>query len=216
MSLVKVSGNASGTGTFEIAAPNSNTDRTLTLPDASGTVVLDSATQTLANKILSGSMWTSPSGSTITSGTAVASTSGTSINFTGIPSWVKRITVMLSGVSVNSSAIVYMRLGTSSGNAISGYLGASLYINTPAATQASTYLPLDGTPLTPPSTRYGIITVANITGNTWVMSGGLSNSNDTGVSTTNGGIALSGTLDRVAIEVSAGAFDAGSINILYE
>jgi hypothetical protein len=39
MSLIKLQGNASGTGAFTIAAPNSNTDRTLTLPDATGTVV---------------------------------------------------------------------------------------------------------------------------------------------------------------------------------
>jgi len=36
MSKVKIEGNASGTGTFTLAAPNSNTDRTFTLPDASG------------------------------------------------------------------------------------------------------------------------------------------------------------------------------------
>lgn len=52
MSLVKVSGNASGTGVFEIISPNSSVNRTQTLPDASGTVVLDSATQTLTNKTL--------------------------------------------------------------------------------------------------------------------------------------------------------------------
>ena len=39
MSNVKIEGNASGTGTFTIAAPNSNTDRTLTLPDEAGTVL---------------------------------------------------------------------------------------------------------------------------------------------------------------------------------
>jgi hypothetical protein len=39
MSLVKIQGNASGTGEFTIAAPNSNTNRTLTLPDATGTVL---------------------------------------------------------------------------------------------------------------------------------------------------------------------------------
>ena len=39
MSKVAIQGNASGTGTFTIAAPNSNTDRTLTLPDEAGTVV---------------------------------------------------------------------------------------------------------------------------------------------------------------------------------
>ena len=39
MSKVAIAGNASGTGTFTIAAPNSNTDRTLTLPDEAGTVL---------------------------------------------------------------------------------------------------------------------------------------------------------------------------------
>ena len=39
MSLVKIQGNASGTGEFTIAAPNSNTNRTLTLPDATGTIL---------------------------------------------------------------------------------------------------------------------------------------------------------------------------------
>ena len=38
MSRVSLSGNPSGTGTFTIASPNSNTDRTLNLPDASGTL----------------------------------------------------------------------------------------------------------------------------------------------------------------------------------
>src|SRR5210317_1811719 len=36
MSKVKIEGNASGTGTLTIAAPNTNTDRTLTLPDGAG------------------------------------------------------------------------------------------------------------------------------------------------------------------------------------
>ena len=39
MSKIALTPNASGTGTFTIAAPNSNTDRTLTLPDEAGTVV---------------------------------------------------------------------------------------------------------------------------------------------------------------------------------
>ena len=39
MSKIALTGNASGTGVFTIASPNSNTDRTLTLPDNSGTVL---------------------------------------------------------------------------------------------------------------------------------------------------------------------------------
>lgn len=42
MSKVVIQGNASGTGNFTIAAPNSNTDRTLTLPDEAGTVLTTS------------------------------------------------------------------------------------------------------------------------------------------------------------------------------
>ena len=44
MSKVALSGNASGTGTFTIASPNSNTDRTLSLPDSSGTVATAEST----------------------------------------------------------------------------------------------------------------------------------------------------------------------------
>jgi hypothetical protein len=41
MSRIAVQGNASGSGTFTLAAPNSNSDRTLTLPDSTGTVLND-------------------------------------------------------------------------------------------------------------------------------------------------------------------------------
>ena len=49
MSKVKIEGNASGTGTFTIAAPNSNTDRTLTLPDEAGTVLTSASDLPAAN-----------------------------------------------------------------------------------------------------------------------------------------------------------------------
>ena len=39
MSSIKLESNASGTGIFTIASPNSNTNRTLTLPDATGTII---------------------------------------------------------------------------------------------------------------------------------------------------------------------------------
>ena len=39
MSKVKIQGNASGTGVLTIEAPNTNSDRTLTLPDTTGTLV---------------------------------------------------------------------------------------------------------------------------------------------------------------------------------
>jgi hypothetical protein len=52
MSNVAFSGNASGTGTFTIASPNSNTDRTLDLPDNSGTVVSTGSTAAVTQAML--------------------------------------------------------------------------------------------------------------------------------------------------------------------
>jgi hypothetical protein len=54
MSKVALEGNASGTGTFTIASPNSNNSRTMGLPDSAGDLVVTQATQTLSNKTFSG------------------------------------------------------------------------------------------------------------------------------------------------------------------
>lgn len=55
MSKIALSGNASGTGTLTIAAPNTNTDRTINLPDSNGTVLAGtvgaSVLNTVTNKI---------------------------------------------------------------------------------------------------------------------------------------------------------------------
>lgn len=81
MSKVKIEGNASGTGTFTIASPNSNTDRTLTLPDAAGEIVTASGGVLPA---LDGSNLTGIGGGTsvaiieeVTTGTNGDTTSGT-------------------------------------------------------------------------------------------------------------------------------------------
>ena len=55
MSKVAIKGASTGTATFTIESPATNTNRTLTLPDAAGTVVTDSATQTLTNKTINAS-----------------------------------------------------------------------------------------------------------------------------------------------------------------
>ena len=44
MSKISLEPNASGAGTFTLAAPNSNTNRTLTLPDEAGTILSDAST----------------------------------------------------------------------------------------------------------------------------------------------------------------------------
>ncbi len=49
MSIVKIQGNASGTGTLTIAAPNTNSDRTLTLPDNTGTLLSSASALSATN-----------------------------------------------------------------------------------------------------------------------------------------------------------------------
>jgi hypothetical protein len=131
MSKIALSGDASGTGTFTIASPNSNSNFTLTIPQATTTIVGTDATQTLTNKTLTsptitGAVVSSMASSVITAATAQASTSGTSIDFTGIPSWVKRVTVLCSGISKSSTANFLFQLGDSGGVETTGYVGGLL------------------------------------------------------------------------------------------
>lgn len=82
MSQVKVSGNASGTGVFTIAAPNSSSNYTLTLPTATTTVVGTDATQTLTNKTLTTPNFDSAQVATV-SGTAPLYMCRAWVNFNG-------------------------------------------------------------------------------------------------------------------------------------
>jgi len=92
-------------------------------------------------------------------GTAVTA-SGTSIDFTGIPSWVKRITVMFDGVSVSGTSRVMVQLGDSGGVETTGYTGA---INE-GVTFTTGFL-LAGTAAA--DTRTGMMIISNLTSNTF-------------------------------------------------
>jgi len=59
MSKVVIQGDASGTGIFTVKSPNSNTDRTLTLPDEAGTVLTSASTTVLPKGVPAFSVYTS-------------------------------------------------------------------------------------------------------------------------------------------------------------
>jgi hypothetical protein len=198
----------SGTGIVTITPPATNTNRALTLPDAAGEVVTNSATQTLTNKTIQGGA--------LTRATAVTA-SGTSVDFTSIPSWVKRITVMFSLVSTNGTSGLLVQIGDSGGIETTAYQsGLGSIFTTSAATASSTagYL-IGGASAANQAIGHYIFT--NITGNTWVGSGVIYLSNSQ-VHYVAGSKTLSDTLDRVRITTVNGTdtFDAGTINIMYE
>ena len=158
--------------------------------------------------------------SVIVAGTAVASTSGTSIDFTGIPSWVKRITVMCNGVSLSGSSAFLVQLGTASGVETTGYdavliIGSQASSNTVNASTA-------GFPFYSGAASYivsGSIIFNNVSGNIWVAQGVFANSTTTAYVTSCAGTkTLASILTRVRVTTTNGTdtFDAGSINILYE
>ena len=226
MSQVAISGNASGTGVFTIASPNSNSNYTATLAAGTGTVVLDTLAQTLTNKTLtsptitsptiSGAVMSSMASTVITAGTAVASTSGTSIDFTGIPSWVKQVTILFQGVSTNGTSISLVQLGTSSGVTATGYISSA---TTPGIASSNQTI---GFPVTAGQDAAmvlnGAFVVKNISGNIWVATAVTSRSDNNTATLMGGNVTLAAVLDRVRITTVAGTntYDAGSINILYQ
>ena len=166
----------------------------------------------------------SSTGGTVADATAVIrplvsdtskSLTGTAVDFTSIPSWVKRITLSVSGMSTSASTPPLVQLGTSGGVVTTGYLGPSTTFTSGSAvtvTAFTTGLSLGSTVIAANS-YYGIITIANITGNTWVMTATLG-SNATQIIVSSSSIALSGTLTTVRIGTAT--LDAGTANILYE
>jgi hypothetical protein len=166
---------------------------------------------------ISGAVMSTMGSSVITSGTAVASTSGTSIDFTGIPSWVKRITVMFSGVSTNGTSALLVQIGSSGTPVNTGYVGSVAGINgaTTASNTLSAGFNLNRVSVAA-SNYQGNIVITNLTGNTWTAS--WTNSDQTTVTTVGAGrIDLAGTLNIVRFtSATPDTFDAGSINILYE
>jgi hypothetical protein len=228
MSTFTIRGNSSGTATVILESPNTNTNRTITLPDAATTLVGTDATQTLTNKTLTSPTITggslSGTSGTLTLGAAQNTTSGTSIDFTDIPSWVKRVTVMLNGVSTNGTSPLRILIGTASSFETTGYDAAAILniAGSSAATRATDAFPLEpasATYIVNGTTRHGAITISKLTANTFVVTG-LFNTQQSGglIVMLSGSKTLTDALTRIRLTTTNGTdtFDAGSVNIMYE
>lgn len=149
--------------------------------------------------------------------TSIATTSGTNIDFTSIPSWVKRISVVLSNVSTNGTSELLMQLGDSGGFETTGYIGSVAF---DAGRQSLTNGIGLGTTNSAAYQNTGIITLVKVTssGNKWVASGTITQSGSTYVYVTSSSKETSDTLTSLRITTAGGVntFDAGEINLIYE
>jgi hypothetical protein len=143
---------------------------------------------------------------------------GTAVDFTGIPSWAKRVTVMFSGVSTNGTSGLLVQLGDSGGIENSGYQSWGLGVSTtPVTTAAISTVGFNVAGNTAADTISGQISISLLSGNTWCASGSFYFSSARGGST-GGAKTLSDVLTQVRIATTNGTdtFDAGTINITYE
>lgn len=145
---------------------------------------------------------------------------GTAVNFPDLSPWVKRITVMFSGVKTSGTSSVIIQIGDSGGVEATGYNGVTLnsqgtgVVTTPHTTgvlqdsaSASTYL------------RHGVLYFLNLTGNTWAYQGSIGNSETGRSNNISGSKTLSDVLTQIRITTASpgtDTFTAGTINIMYE
>ena len=182
---------STGSGSNVLSANSTLTSPTLTSPSIDGSPVMGA--------------------SILTSGTAVATTSGTSFDFSGIPSWVKRITFMFERLSNAGGSSIQVQIGSAvAGIETTGYVSSNSFgtINSGfcvAIGPAPSYL------------QFGTMVYTKLTGNTWIQNG-CSLAEGVAMQPANGSKTLAGTLDRLRLTSVNGTdqFDNGIVNILYE
>ena len=147
----------------------------------------------------------------------VKNATGTVVDFTSIPSWVKRITVIFNGVSTTGASLPLIRLGDSGGIEATGYVGTAQWYYAGNGIDVSTVgQPICADPAAA-ALLSGIVSILLISSNTWVFSGNIVVEGSV-VNSCAGKKALSDVLTQIRITTVNGTdtFDAGSINIMYE
>ncbi len=153
----------------------------------------------------------------ITSDTAQTTTSGNTKAFTGIPTWVNRVTVMLNGVSTAAGSDIYIRIGPVAGVETTGYDSAVSYggssVNVTSSTTFSFLVPGAGSGAAYVFNGHAILT--RVSGNIWVMSSNIVSTGTNSYYVASSTKTLAGALSVLSV-ITAGTFDAGSVNIFYE
>lgn len=180
------------------------------------TIVLDAT----SGMTLPGAATSIQAGS-LTSMSAI-SASGVNLDFTSIPNWVKRISVMFQNVSTSGTSLVQIQLGSVS-IATTGYKSTASFGAGSAAQYAfaTTGFITDTSAVVSAITRSGCYVFTLFGSNTWVGSGNLGGDSPSGLVTfACAGVSpvLGGALDRIRVTTINGTdtFDLGSVNVMYE
>jgi hypothetical protein len=151
--------------------------------------------------------------------TVQTTTSGTSKDFTGIPSWAKKVTFMYYNCQTNGTSNPIIQLGTSGGVVTSGYISSGAATNGGAGSSAQYTNGFGlGGGVAATSIWSGIMTIMNISGNTWVASTSGAYNDASYVSAGGGYVTLSGPLTSIRYTTVGGTstLTAGNTNIMYE
>ena len=161
----------------------------------------------------------------LVSSTAVTA-SGPSVDFLNIPTWVKRVTVLLNNVSTSGSNAPILQIGPSTSPEVSGYTGyavthggAGIGYHANSAAYSASFL-LYATTWSDAYNYTGkvVFDLINSASNTWVVNGLFVAIGDTNTQTTVvGAKSLVSALNIIRLTINGSdTFDGGTINILYE
>jgi len=160
-------------------------------------------------------------GSKISAGTMVTLTTQATVDFTSLPSWVKRVTVMANGISLTGTDTPQIQLGygATPTYVTTGYSGGGQTLTTTptsGAAQLGVGFPIQSSAAANAAVAIMSLVLLNSATNTWMATCTAYNST-TSCSWSSGSIALSGILTAVRLtRTGTNTFDAGTINILYE
>ena len=161
--------------------------------------------------------WAAPAAAGWTVATA-QTTSGSSVDFTGIPSGVDAIVVMVAGVASDfAGRHLLVQIGDSGGVEATGYTGGSVGVQND--TSVINYTTGSGFPMVSDNNNpfHGSMLLTRINGNGWAAHhGGRTTSVNYQVAGGGSKTALTTELDRVRLTVTAGSFGTNStVNIMY-
>jgi hypothetical protein len=209
------------TGILELKTGSGSGTTALTLSTAQAATFAGAITSSGLVTGATGALYPIVSGTVNAGGTnPFPSSSGpATVDFTGIPSWAKRVTVMFSGVGTNGTSNLLVQIGSGSVK-ITDYLSGVFSSNAINTGSTAGFILTADNELTNIHSGHCVITL--LSGNVYAQSGVLGNSTTPsasgGISVCGGNVTLSGALDRVRITTVNGTdlFDAGSINIMWE